>query len=378
MFSNMIKILFKAIFISVIFASCTGKDSEKGMEITISGKIFNKENAVVSLQAWADTLNTTIPVELNASTGDFSKKLTIQEPGFYRLFLSEGIFADLILFKNDIRVDVDENNRITVSGSPEMDLISRIDSLRDSFDLSPGMVALNEDFSKAVDSNDEVAIEQVRERYQGLLKDFNNQIAAQITEASPSIGVIQILSGNTLDRDEYFSVYEQVAEKFSGEWLDYSLVREFTEKVKMLKITAIGSVAPEINLPDPTGKFVKLSDFRGKYVLVDFWAKWCGPCRRENPNLVKAYNKFKGENFEVIGVSLDRNKEDWMQAIAEDGLSWVHVSDLKYFNSVAARDYNINAIPFSLLIDPNGIIVAKSLRGEALHRTLEKYLKPGA
>jgi len=372
------KIIFHALLLSLILASCTGKESEKSQAIIISGKIFNKENAVVSLQAWADTLNTTIPVELNPSTGDFSKTLNIQEPGYYRLFLSEGIFADLILFKNDIKVDVDQNNRITVSGSPEMDLISRIDSLRDSFDLSPGMVALNDDFSKAVDSKDEVAIEQVRERYQGLLKDFNNQIAAQLTDASPSIGVIQILSGNTLDREEYFSVYEQVAEKFTGEWLNYSLVREFTEKVKMLKLTAIGSEAPEINLPDPTGKFVKLSDFRGKYILVDFWAKWCGPCRRENPNLVKAYNKFKGENFEVIGVSLDRNKEDWMQAIAEDGLSWVHVSDLKYFNSVAARDYNINAIPFSLLIDPQGIIVAKNLRGEALHKTLEKYLKRGS
>ncbi|MFZ9982201.1 MAG: TlpA family protein disulfide reductase [Cyclobacteriaceae bacterium] len=291
------KILFHALILSVVITACTGKDSDIGQKVTISGKILNKQSAAVSLQAWADTLNTTIPVELDPSTGEFSKTLNIKEPGYYRLFLSEGIFADLILFKNDIRVDVDQNNRITVTGSPEMNLISRIDSLRDSFDLTPAMSALNEDFSKAVDNNDEIAIVQVRERYQNLLKDFNNQIAKKLTDASPSIGVIQMLSGNTLDREEYFSVYEQVAAKFTDEWLNYSLVREFIEKVKILKLTAIGSEAPEINLPDPTGKFVKLSDFRGKYVLVDFWAKWCGPCRRENPNLVKAYYRFKGENF---------------------------------------------------------------------------------
>jgi peroxiredoxin len=142
--------------------------------------------------------------------------------------------------------------------------------------------------------------------------------------------------------------------------------------VENMKKLAIGSPAPEIALPDPDGNVVPLSSLRGKYVLVDFWAKWCGPCRRENPNIVRAYNKYKDKGFTVYGVSLDRTREDWLQGIREDGLTWTHVSDLKFWQSEAARTYNINAIPFSLLLDPNGIIIAKNLRGEALEKKLSE------
>jgi thiol-disulfide isomerase/thioredoxin len=117
---------------------------------------------------------------------------------------------------------------------------------------------------------------------------------------------------------------------------------------------------------------VKLSSLQGKYVLVDFWAKWCGPCRQENPNVVRLYNRYKDKGFTVYGVSLDRNKTDWLKAIEEDKLTWTHVSDLKYWQSDAAKLYNITAIPFSLLLDPDGKIIAKNLRGPSLEKKLEE------
>jgi peroxiredoxin len=161
-----------------------------------------------------------------------------------------------------------------------------------------------------------------------------------------------------------------VANKLRKEWPNYDHSKSFIELVDKMKSIAIGQPAPEIALPDTTGQMVKLSSMKGKYVLVDFWAKWCGPCRQENPNVVRVYHKFKDKGFTVFGVSLDRRKEDWMRAIAEDKLAWTHVSDLKYWQSEAAKTYNITGIPFSLLLDPNGIIIAKNLRGAALDKKL--------
>ncbi|MFL5810200.1 MAG: peroxiredoxin family protein, partial [Flavisolibacter sp.] len=133
--------------------------------------------------------------------------------------------------------------------------------------------------------------------------------------------------------------------------------------------------APDFSLPDTTGKMVALSSLRGKYVLVDFWASWCKPCRMENPNVVSAFNEFKNKNFTVLGVSLDASKDAWLQAIQQDHLTWNHVSDLKYWNNAAAILYGVESIPFNLLLDPDGNIIAEDIKGPELFSTLNKVLK---
>lgn len=153
--------------------------------------------------------------------------------------------------------------------------------------------------------------------------------------------------------------------------------KEFADNLVKLHKTAIGEMAPDFTQNDPDGKPVKLSDFRGKYLLVDFWASWCGPCRMENPNVVKTYNEFKDKNFTILGVSLDREngRDAWLKAIEKDQLTWHHVSDLKFWNNEAAKLYMVRAIPDNFLIGPDGRIVARGLRGDKLREKLAELIK---
>ncbi len=163
--------------------------------------------------------------------------------------------------------------------------------------------------------------------------------------------------------------------KFTAEVLQSDYIKQLDQIIATLEKVQIGKVAPNFTLPDVDGKEVSLNDFRGQYVFIDFWASWCPPCRKENPNVVAAYEKFKGKDLTFIGISLDKSKAAWLKAIEADQLNWVNVSDLKFWDAEVAAMYGVRSIPSNVLISPEGVIIAKNLKGEALHTKLAELLK---
>ncbi len=365
----------------VLLAACGETKKEEGREVTIRGKV-NFPNAGLILikemrqgQATANTFQDTIVLK---SDNSFEKSIRIKEPGYYQLDFFQSQVVNIILDSADLTVEVDGNSpggQASVVGSPDLDLIEKVQSLVRDAQQSPEAQTIEQEYQVAAQQNDQAKVEEMQQRYLALMEKASQDAAAILKTERPSLGLIHLLQNSgILDPDKFIDVYVAAADKFKRDWSDIQSGKDFVTFVDKIKTTAIGQPAPEISLPDPDGKVVTLSSFRGKYILVDFWAKWCGPCRRENPNVVKAYHQFKGKNFDILGVSLDKTKSDWLQAIAEDGLVWNHVSDLKYFESQAAKDYNINGIPFSILIDPAGTIIAKNLRGNELQRKLAEVL----
>jgi peroxiredoxin len=371
-------ILFILIFAS-FGCSSEKKADDGGWDVVIKGKVNFPQQGTIQIQELKMNGQSAQPevIELKKDN-TFYKTLHLTEPGVFGINFFGKQVVNLMVYQSTIDLTVagnDPQGFVEIKGSPDHELWQKVQTMYQASQNTPELKKIEMEFQAAATAKDEKKMDELRAAYMKQLEVEQNKIVELLRQQPASLALYNLLQDpNLIDKDKHLDLFIAAAEKFKKNWPTFHYTQEFADVVNKLKVTAIGQVAPEIALANPDGQIVKLSSLRGKYVLIDFWAKWCGPCRKENPNVVKAYHRFKEKGFEVYSVSLDKNKADWLQAIQEDGLVWTHVSDLKYFDCQAAHDYNINAIPFSILLDKDGVILAKNLRGSALEQKLEQVL----
>lgn len=347
---------------------------QKGEGVKVEGKVENPvKNALVLLNRYEPTGFVTIDTVDVDPSGAFSFYVKVEKPTFYRLNFYNKQMLNLILDgqEEDVEIMLEGNNpagEVSVKGSTHTGYLQQLEGMMK--DQQQDIQGLNQQVLEARMSGDQQTIDRVTEEYYDLMEVRQKEMKKYLWTIAPSLATFYGLESIPLE--ENFPFYDSLATKYEAELPDDFMAAELIKRVKENRKLAIGMPAPEIALPTPDGDTITLSALRGKYVMIDFWAAWCKPCRAENPNVVKMYQKYAGDKFEILGVSLDRNKEAWVQAIADDGLVWKQVSDLKYFNCEAAADYQIRAIPATYLIDPDGKILAKNLRGPSLEAKLEE------
>ena len=390
------KKVLAAVVVIGMLGSCTSKNSEKKFQV--SGTIVNNPAKIIYLEEipMATMQRIVIDSAVLGKDGKYELKAGIAEERVYNLRLDQNTYPMAAVINDAPKITVDatfakENTQFVekyeVKGSAAS---QQMKDFMIAFNNKLQAIFYNDTKADSLQKNgtsDSVltALQNEKIRLSGEAKTIlSESIGKSVNPALTmfELGYYQTSANNPGYKLEPFTVEEitkmvnDVATKFPLHQGVLAIKNSLAAQMNKAQ-GKIGQMAPEIILPDVNGKEVKLSSFKGKYVLVDFWASWCGPCRQENPNVVAAYNKFRNKNFAILGVALERpgQKDNWMAAIKKDNLSWTHVSDLLYWDSPIVHLYGIDGIPYNVLINPEGKIIGESLRGEQLDLKLSEALK---
>ncbi|AII53746.1 TlpA disulfide reductase family protein [Hymenobacter sp. APR13] len=308
--------------------------------------------------------------------GNFRFTGTVPEPGLYQVKTTDQSQV-LLALSNGSSIEMSGDAQklaetYTVKGSKDSELLQQLNR---TMQQSKGQMSqLEARYNQNAAANRTDSMQAIEKMFYDAQARSTKSIKA-LVQQNPKSVVSAFVVANLINPEEQFGFVDSMTTQFKTTLPDSRYTKALVAKVEPMRSTAVGAAAPEISLLAPDGKPLPLSSLRGKYVLIDFWASWCGPCRRENPNVVRAYNKYKGKGFEIYGVSFDQDRGKWLKAIEADGLTWKHVSDLKGWESAAGQTYSIKSIPASVLLDPQGRIIGKNLRGEALEAKLASVLK---
>lgn len=373
-------------FAALVLISCAagnGTTDKKEGSVYAKGKLANATaGAQIYLEEMAPAGVKVIDTATIGTNGEFEFKKARPAIGFYNIKVSEASFATVILDSSKtVTVEGDATNlgyTNKVSGFDEAELFWELnerakvnyrqrDSLQKVFERMLNSGKISQADMPATQKKLQGQFDSIVGIHESYVKGFLDKNPGKFA----AMAALQ-----QLPPDENFEYYSKVSSELGKNYPNSQFVKLLTEEVKNMQKTANGTEAPEITLPTPDGKELKLSSLRGQVVLLDFWASWCKPCRQENPNVVRLYNQYKDKGFTVFSVSLDKDKDSWVKAIKTDNLAWPnHVSDLLFWNTPYTKIYNFNSIPQTYLISKEGKIIGKNLRGEALEKKLAEVFK---